>query len=153
MLSICLDPCVVNLQTIFFFFWCLSTFGTQTQNINQRTSSPASRIPWMKREVFPGSASEGWRTFPCTTGYLVAELALPYGRSGLHLQPMQQSSAWLVKFPVAGGCCRRFLWNIAFLLYNQKRLLFFLYFPTIPTRFSLEMNHSLGGDECVLPVF
>lgn len=69
-LSICMDPCTVNLQTFFFFFnVCLSTVGTQTQNINQRTSNPASRIPWVKRQVFSGSAPEGWRTFPCTTGH------------------------------------------------------------------------------------
>lgn len=58
MLSICMDPYVTKLQT-FFFFWCLSTFGTQTQNINQRTSNPASGTPWVKRQVFSGGASEG----------------------------------------------------------------------------------------------
>lgn len=60
MFSIVMDSCVVNLQTFFFFFsLCLGTFEAQTQNVNQRTSNPASRAPWVKRQVFSGSVSKG----------------------------------------------------------------------------------------------
>jgi len=92
-----------------------------------RTADPASRICWVKIEsFFCGRESLAL----CTSAHLVAELTLPYWRSELHLQPMQQSSTLLVKFPMVGGCCWRCLWNAAFLNYNQKRLLFsFIFTP------------------------